>query len=247
MHPPPRDTPALRGQPRPPSNAAAAALAIAAVGASLGATERALAATGTLLTYCHVAVKQRALQSLLSSGLPGVTTTTVGRIADFERALQDGPDAVLTLPLVLGDRGLTASLRGSFRGSNDEHYALVASSALDRNRVTSVGALDILGREGTTRFVRTLVGGEPRIERVTKVEDLLPLLQMQRVESVLLPARLVQELRAASRLPLVDVELEHDVGLPAAAGVGPNAAAVLGVISRMPKELSKLFGVDAWR
>src|SRR6187402_1288842 len=203
---------------------------------------------GKLLVYLHVAVKQRAFQSLLGAGLPGVTTTAVGRLADFERGLQDSPDAVLTLPVVLAAQGLSPTLRGQARGSNEERYALVgAGSAPEAGKVGSVGALDILGREGTNRFVKRLVGQQARIERVTKIEDLLPLLQMQRVEAVVLPSRLVSDLRAASRLSLSERELVVTVGLPAASSVGAGGAAVLGAIGRMPRDVSKLLGVEEWR
>jgi hypothetical protein len=203
---------------------------------------------GKLLVYLHVAVKQRAFQSLLGAGLPGVTTTAVGRLADFERGLQDSPDAVLTLPAVLASQGLSPALRGLARGSNEERYSLVgAGAAPDAGKVGSVGALDILGRDGTNRFVKRLVGQQARVERVTKIEDLLPLLQMQRVEAVLLPSRLVSDLRAASRLSLSDRELVVTVGLPAAASLGAGGAGVLSVISKMPRDVSKLLGVEEWR
>jgi len=203
---------------------------------------------GKLLVYLHVAVKQRAFQGLLGSGLPGVDTTAVGRVADFERALQDGPDAVLTLPVVLAARGLTPALRGLTRGSAEERYALVgAGSTPEPGKVASVGALDLLGRDGTNHFVRHLVGQQARVERVTKIEDLLPLLQMQRVDAVLLPSRLVAELRAASRLALTERDLDTTVGLPAVANTGPSGGSVLGAISKMPKDISKLLGVEEWR
>jgi hypothetical protein len=224
------------------------ALAVAAAGMTLGSTRGALAATGTLLVYLHVSVKQRAFQGLLGAGLPGMTTTAVGRIADFQRALQDAPDAVLTLPIVLSAHGLVPTMRGLVRGSTDERYALLGSGGvLEPGRVTSVGALDILGRDGTNQFVRTMVGAQARVERVTKVEDLLPLLQMQRVETVLLPTRLVAELRASSRLPLSERELQVPVALPAVASLGPNGSAVLAAVRKMPKDLSKLLGVEEWR
>jgi hypothetical protein len=202
---------------------------------------------GKLLVYLHVAVKQRAFQSLLGAGLPGVTATAVGRVADFDRALQDAPDAVLTLPVVLAAQGLAPALRGLAHGSAEERYALVgAGSNPEPGKVASVGALDLLGRDGTNRFVRRLVGPQARVERVTKIEDLLPLLQMQRVDGVLLPARLVGDLRAASRLPLTERELDLTVGLPAVANTGPGGAGVLASIGKLPKDVSKLLGVEEW-
>jgi hypothetical protein len=206
------------------------------------------AAGGRLLVYLHIAVKQRAFQSLLQTGLPGITTTTVGRIGDFERVLAQGQDAVLTLPLVLGALGLTATLRGHRAGASEEPYALVGTgSAPDPKRVNAVGTLDFLGRDGTNGFVRRMLGRDARVERVTKVEDLLPLLQMQRVDAVLLPTRLFSELQATSRLPLVQQALDARVGLPAAASVGPAGASVISAIARLPRDVSKLLGVDEWR
>jgi hypothetical protein len=229
-------------------NPAAAALAVAGAAVVASTVGTAAAGSGSLLVYLHVSVKQRAFQSLLGAGLPGITTTAVGRIADFERALKDAPDAVLTLPLVLAAQGFPTTLRGLARGASEERYALVGAGGVpDPARVASVGALDILGREGTQRFVRKLVGQQARVERVTKIEDLLPLLQMQRVEAVLLPARLFNELRAASRLALAARELEATVGLPAGASTGPQGASVLAAISKMPKDLSRLLGVEEWR
>lgn len=202
---------------------------------------------GKLLVYLHVAVKQRAFQSLLSGGLPGIAVTAVGRVADFERALQDAPDAILTLPVVLAAQNLTPALRGKARGSFEERYALVGAGAPpEPNHVAAVGALDLLGRDGTTRFVRRLVGAQAHVERVNKIEDLLPLLQMQLVNAVLLPSRLVADLRAASRLPLAERELEATVGLPAVATTGPAGAAVSSAVGKMPKDVSKLLGVEEW-
>jgi hypothetical protein len=243
-----RNAPTHTREPSQGQGAASVACAGVALAAMLGRPGSAFAGSGSLLVYLHVSVKQRAFQSALGAGLPGVTTTAVGRIADFERALQAAPDAVLTLPVVLGAKGLSAALKGVSGGSTEERYALLgAGSSPDPSRVASVGALDILGREGTNRFVRSLLRAQPHVERVTKVEDLLPLLQMQRVEAVLLPVRLVPELRAASRLPLALRELEVGVGLPAVASTGPNGSSVLGAISKMRKDLCKLLGVDEWR
>jgi hypothetical protein len=207
-----------------------------------------LATALRLLVFLHVAVKQRAFQTELQSAMGGVVVTAVGRIADFDRALQDGQDAVLTLPVVLAARGLAPGLRGMHRGSPEERYALVAVDTVpDPARVTAVGALDLLGRDGTNSFVQGLVGGKPKVERVTKVEDLLPLLQMQRVEAIVLASRLFAELKAASRLNLAQRELATGVGLPAAAKVGAGAPEVFAAVRRLPSELSGSLGVDEWR
>jgi hypothetical protein len=70
---------------------------------------------------------------------------------------------------------------------------------------------------------------------------------MRRVDAILLPSRLFTEIRAASRLNLVGRELPSAVGLPAAANVGAMGAHVLAQLAKLPKGLSKAFGVEEWR
>jgi hypothetical protein len=201
-----------------------------------------------LLVFLHVAVKQRAFQGELQAALPGIDVTAVGRIGDFDRALQEGPDAVLTLPVVLAARGLPVTMHGRRQGAADETYALVGSdSTPDAAKIQSVGALDLLGRDGTNAFVARLVGPRPKVERVTKVEDLLPLLQIQRVDAILLAARFVNELRVASRLNLTERDLATKVELAAAANLGAGGAQILGALRRLPTGLSNAVGVDEWR
>jgi hypothetical protein len=200
-----------------------------------------------LLAFLHTAVKQRALQSELGAALPGIVVTAVGRVADFERALRAGQDAVLTLPAVLSAHGLEPKLRGRRLGSAEEKYCLIAADVPpDPARVSSVGALDILGREGTTAFVHRLVPSRPRVERVAKVEDLLPLLQLQRVAAILLPSRFYREIHTLSRLKLAQRELTPLVGLPAVSGTGPAANEVIAAVRRLPSGVTAPFGVDEW-
>jgi hypothetical protein len=201
-----------------------------------------------LLVFLHVAVKQRAFQGELQAALTGIDVTAVGRIGDFDRALQEGPDAVLTLPVVLSARGLSAALHGHCQGSADESYALVGTdSTPDPAKIQSVGALDLLGRDGTDAFVMRIVGARPKVERVTKVEDLLPLLQMQRVDAILLAARFIADLKKASRLNLTQRLLPTKVELPAAANLGAGGPQILSALSRLPAPLSAAIGVDEWR
>ncbi len=201
-----------------------------------------------LLVYLHLAMKQRALQSSLGSALGSVDVTAVGRIADFDRALSTGQDAVLSLPVVLGARGMDAKLQGQRQGSSDEPYVLVSADRIPNPATaSSVGALDLLGRSGTVQFVHGLLGASPRVERVTKVEDLLPLLQMQRAECICLPARLFSEIKGVSRMNLLSTELKKKVGLPAVSTVGPNGGAVLTALKGLSTNAARVLGVDGWR
>jgi hypothetical protein len=224
-----------------------AAQALAALAASALVARRAHARTGKLLVFLHVALKQRAFESELQAALPGLEVRAVGRVGDFERGLEAGQDAVMSLPALLSMHGLASRLQGTRGGSPDEAYSLVgAGSSPDPARVSAVGALDLLGRDGTNAFVHGLLGSKPKVERVTKFEDLLPLIQMQKVDGILLPTRLLPDLRAASRLTLSQRDLAKLVRLPAVAGIGPAGAEVVAAVARLPLKVSRTLGVDGW-
>lgn len=215
--------------------------------ALLRCRQRAEAGGLRLLVFLHLPITQRALEKFLRSALSEVEVTAVGRVADFDRALADGQDGVLSLPVVLAAKGLAPDLHGRRDGVTDEPYALVGpDSSPDPVEVSAVGVLDLLGRSGTASFVRQVLGTEPKIERVTKVDDLLALLQMRRADAVMLPTRLVPAIRRTSRLNLVDRQLGTRVGLPAAAGTGAGASAVLSGLSRLDHNTLTLLGVDGW-
>jgi len=200
-----------------------------------------------LLVFVHACVKQRALQNQIQGALPGIDVTAVGRISDFERTLKQGTDAVLALPIVIEAFKLSVGLRGYRGGSPEEAYSLVAAGAApDPHQVAAVGALDLLGRDGTNNFVKDVLGRTCRVERVSKVEDLLPLLQMQRVEAILLPARLQSEIKATSKLDLVGTELAKKVGLPAASSVTAIGTQVISALGKMPMNVLRTLGVDSW-
>jgi hypothetical protein len=198
--------------------------------------------------FLHVAAKQRAFQTELQAALPGIVVTAVGRTGDFDRALGEGQDAVLTLPWCWRRTGWRRSCGAFGRARPMRKYSLVGTQATpDPNKVATVGALDLLGRDGMAGFVQSLVGAHPKVERVTKVEDLLPLLQMQRVEAILLASRLLPEVKMASRLNLSSRELPATVGLPTVAKLAAAGAQVLSAIKHLPTGITRAFGVEEWR
>jgi hypothetical protein len=124
---------------------------------------------------------------------------------------------------------------------------VAANVAPTPDRVTAIGALDLLGREATNSVVYGLLGSRPRVERVTKLEDLLPLLQMQKVDGILLPTRLLPDVQQGSRLALAQHQLPGLVKLPAIAAIGPGGMEAVAAVGSLPLKLSKTWGVDEWR
>lgn len=200
-----------------------------------------------LSVFVPADVSSRVLQKSLSAELPSTEVTVFGRFPDFETALAGKPDGALTLRPVLQAKGLSINLSGTYAGASSEPYSLIAlGKQVAPEKVTSVGAVDLMGRQGMKELVARLLGTTAQIERVTKLEDLLPLLQLNMVEAVLVPNRLTEAFRARSKLDLRVTPARGAVGLPALSILTPSGAPLAQGIKSLSPNLSLQLGVSKW-
>jgi hypothetical protein len=204
----------------------------------------------TLYVYVPLDVPTRTLEKMLAASLPGVAITVFGRYKDFENAIErDHPDAVMSLRPVIEYRKLAVVLQ-AFAGDKAS-ATFVAMSVGDIGGLVgkSVGAVDLMGRKETTSFfAQRLAMPDLKVVLVTKTEDLLPLLQFQTAQAVVLPKRSVAALTKKSSLDLRTNGLPSiEVGLPALAVTSPRGAAIRDGVRRFPKELNQMIGVDRWQ
>ena len=222
--------------------------ASAALALDLGA-QRTTRAEGKARLHAFVPTDMGVLsfQKLLTEAMPSIQVVAFGRHRDFETAMAEGPDGVLTLEPILRAKQLHPAVMGNNSSGSTEKYALISvGRAVDPASVPSVGAVDILGRQGMKEFITSLLGASPKIERVTKVEDLLPLLQLATVDAVLAPERLVHALQAKSKLDLHAVPTQGTVGLPGLSIMTTAGAMLAHDIKRLGPQVSQEMGVTRW-
>jgi hypothetical protein len=206
-----------------------------------------------LVAYLQVSVKSRALESALAKQMPSVDVVVCSRYRDFEREIAQAPDAVLTLQPVLQAHGLAVDLRGTRAGSDSEPYVLLSIGGThDKSRFAklSIGAVDLLGRERTAEFVASLLGLKtaPPIKYVIKSEDLLPLLQFNSAEAVLLSEPEAMRIKSLSKLDLRITPLPTRVGLAAVSfrtDVGRRL--IRRSVETLDLETRRRLGVEAWQ
>ncbi len=209
----------------------------------------------SLFVYLHTDVKPRALQKMLESQLPGVAVTVFGRVGDFKRKLKKTPpDAVLALRPVLEANGLKPGLQGTAKAATSEHYLVLSiDTAVTAGEIKNkvVGAVDLLGRKKMPVFVKDVLktGAAPKVKRVTKTEDLLPLLQFQAADVVLLPESAVGSVKKQSQLNLVVTKVDGAVvGRAAVAFTNEAKRATLEkAIAGLNAKVSNKLGVDGWK
>jgi len=177
----------------------------------------------------------------------------VSRHRDFTDEVGRHPDAALAVQPVLRDQGWASELTGTRGGSDSEPYVLLSIGAgvdLEHTALLVLGAVDLMGRERTGSFVTRLLGGTgpQSIKYVIKTEDLLPLLQFQSVNAVVLSERDATRMKGISKLDLRVTPLAPRVGLAAVAFITPRGRnTIKTAIHGLSAETMSKLGVDAWR
>jgi hypothetical protein len=224
---------------------------LATAGATLSTSPRTLhAAQLSLYMFVHTLLEPRALGQHFETIMPGVSVWVLSRAADFAQIRDRHPDAVVALSPVLTAHGFTPiSLQGHRAGRASEPYVLLSTGPVQPDRLRSVGAVDILGRRKMPEFVASLLGGnEPTVTPVVKLVDLLALLQLGKVEAIVLPAREAGALTSRTRLPLTETRLNGPgVGLPAFCAVTQAGRQIERMLTSVPLKTLQEIGVDSWR
>jgi hypothetical protein len=225
-------------------------------GRGLGPTSAAAAGDDgrpNLYVYVHTDAKSASLESSLKDRLKAMNVTVFGRYRDFEEAMASNrPDALLGSRALLGSQNAPVALQG-MRGAHEwEPYALVSVGAPLTGSLTGkvIGVVDMLGRRGTQDFVTDLLKTpDLKLKRVTKLEDLLPLLQFSAADAVLISVSEVKSVTDRSQLSLSVRELpEGKVGLASVSVLNPKFRdLVIKQMQALDAETNKVLGVDRWR
>jgi hypothetical protein len=183
-----------------------------------------------------------------------MSVTVFGRYIDFvEQVKASVPDAILTKPDVIRQFG-SYSLRmsGLRHGSSDEPYVLVSEKKKTREKQQgnlTIGAVDFLGRHAMDSLVQSIVPMPARTNRVSKIEDLLPLLTFGMADAVLVSSTDADFLARTSNIELQRSEITgRKIGI---IGLGikkeGGADAAVRAIKELSKETKLLFDIEEWR
>ena len=210
-----------------------------------------------LYVFLPSPIRPHALQTRLAKAMPDIQVTVFGRFREFERQIETAPpEVILTLPPVVNQFDLfEIDLLGVRSGSEDEPYVLLTVDQAYKpasDVQEPIGAVDLLGRRNMEHFLALKLGFDKvRVRTVTKLEDLLSLLQFQDVNAIFVPQSIVSFYQERSRLNLIVNDIFNaKVGLPVLAfhrsKSGDHAIAIKGFRS-LDDNLNKLLGVDLWQ
>ncbi|WP_234023475.1 hypothetical protein [Sorangium cellulosum] len=206
----------------------------------------------TLYVYAVTPLRARALEQKIEESMPGVDVTVFGKLSDFKTALEaNPPDAALSPRPVLTSLNRTADLQGMRAGTDAEQYLLVSTRPLSKEMLSSLryGMVDLVERKSLPRFVAGLLGvnDAPEVQRVTKIEDLLQLLQFQTADAVLLPERFRSDFESKSKMTFTILSLSTaKVGLVGVTFLSERHS-IENAIRKLPKHVLADLGVDEWK
>lgn len=202
--------------------------------------------------YLQLDAKSSVVEKALRDHLPGLDVVVFGRFKDFDDAVSGGhSDALLCIPPVLEPRGQKVSLQGVRGGKPAESYVLASVNQPLTGSLSgkTIGAVDLLSREGTQKFIAGILKTpDVKVKRVAKIEDLLPLLEFSAADGIVLPSSMLTKLMERTRLPIKTTDLPGvSVGLPAVAVVnGATKDAVIGAFQKLDGATKTLLGIDEW-
>jgi len=217
-----------------------------------GGTGTAQAAETKVYVFAVTSIRPHVLQKMLETALPGMSVTVFGRVGDFSRALEESPpDAALAATPVLAAFGQKAEIQGLKGGSPQEEYLVLSESEVKADKLAelTIGCLDLMGRKALPAFVQGLLGisREPAIQRVTKTEDLLQLLQFKRANAVLIPEGFRADLQTRTKMELKILRLPSAKVLRLGIAFPGNRQGVESALRALPGAVLEQLGVDHWR
>lgn len=206
----------------------------------------------SLYVFVPTDVRTKILQDKIEAACPGLTVTVFGRGQDFRKQVESSkPDAILTLmPVIEKSTGYQSSFRGMKDGQPVESYYVVSKDTaigLDALAGKTVGVVDLLGRKPMTEYVHQILNVDVKVKRVTKTEDLLPLLTFGAADAVFVSQSVFESLKEKTELNLVNTEINVKIGLTAAATSGAAAKEKYNdCIMQFDDELNAMLGVEKW-
>ena len=198
-------------------------------------------------------LRASAVQSSLNNACKEVNFTVFGRVKDFSKQIKKNPpDAILSLTPVLNEKKeFNLLMQGTKKGNTAEEYVLVSvDNNVDVANIgkMKLGVVDILGRKPMKKYVSTLFGTKVKISRVTKQEDLLPLLTFKSVDAIFISQSVLTDLKQKTQLNLVVTPTKIQVGLAGTGTKNESAKQELqGCITNLAADINSMLGVESWK
>lgn len=196
------------------------------------------------------------IKDLLEKHVKSTDVLVFGKHDDFiTRVKADQPDAIITKTVLIFDQlgDYEVLLNGQRNGKAETRYVILSISKPlnieSINSSTVIGIVNFLGRTGIESFSKQFFPTAPRLKRVSKVGDLLPLLSLNIAAGILIEDVFVDYFKTTSQLNFfvtpLPVLINGTVGF--AVKKERKADKVVNILKKNDKEICDLFHIQQWK
>ncbi|MCH2206443.1 MAG: hypothetical protein MK132_11295 [Lentisphaerales bacterium] len=152
-------------------------------------------------TTSTIPVKEREKALKSDSSLQGTEITVFGKFSEFSSSLKNSKPKFLMVPAAYVKYNPDYKAVYQFTKGGQRNFKFMILSVKDEwNKDSmakgSVGIVDELGRKQTSAFIKDQVGDFKRVKRVTKTDDLMPLLVLENANFIIIRPKNYEILKA---------------------------------------------------
>ncbi len=201
------------------------------------------------------AVNSQSMQNIMTEQMKEANIIVFGRYNEFmARIKSEPPDAVITKTMLIKDQlnDFEILLNGERNGKTVENYVILSTEGFDVDSVsaeTVIGVIDVLGRNAMGSFSKQFFPVEPKLKRVSKLEDLLSLLSFDLIAGIMVEDGFTEYFKSISKLQFNITPLNGtNTGIVAlAVKKGNKAEKTVLCLKKNDKKICDLFQIEKWK
>jgi len=201
-------------------------------------------------------INYQSMQNAMTGLMKETSITVFGRYNEFiSKINSEPPDAIITKTMLikeqLGDYEIL--LNGERNGKAIENYVILSAGepfgADSVNSETVIGVLDVLGRNGMNSFSKLFFPVQPKLKRVSKLEDLLSLLSFDLIAGIMVEDKFTEYFKTTSQIQFNITPLKNaNTGIVAfAVKKGSKAEKTFIYLKNNDKKICDLFLIEKWK
>lgn len=210
--------------------------------------------SGALYVFYPSVMRPSVVQQKIVEACGDLKITVFGRFQDFKEKVEaDRPGLIITKPEVLQYiNNYRVQLAGFRDGRNEEPCLLLSIDRkvdLDSIPEMTIGAVDFLGKSGMEKYMAGLMNRQVRLNRVVKIEDLLPMLTFNKARAVLAGEGTLEYIRKTTSLKIAVTEIPScNTGIiVCAVNADTKARTVQKTAEKIRRKTAGLFQIDEWK
>jgi|GEM_PF-6141650 len=207
-----------------------------------------------LFVFAPNFAKPNLVEKEIGAKVPSASVKAFGRFNDFKAMVASAKPALLIAPAeTVRSLGLEdhIRLRGVLKGLTSEALMLVSlNKPINLNELTgkTIGIVATVERTDLKLMLESELKSKPKLNAVTKLEDLIPMLTFQSAEAVLVTSSQAEEFKKRSQANLVAqliADSRHDNLVVVL--IADDGHAGLAEIEKLPGNVLDLLNVEGWK